>query len=575
MRNYFFVTVICFAMAGCQSLTRPEQGWLTPKKSVDLLATNQTVSSGQVLRGQAPVDPFLNAAPIPAATVPPAAVPLPAQSVYGAALPTPTPLQAAAEHQAKDIPVGSSPPLHDPFAGVQQIPAIADNSPWSFADPDAGVNHAVSIEEAAKKEEAERERARLEALATAKPQDGTPDYLKPLEKWNGPFETRQKTGMTERDIIRQVSLVDVKTVIDTEPVYDWEKEQEKGFDWGVLDPVNFFTKVRDWMGMGPDETKATAAMKRGNDILDPIRNKKPDPKDQKLWLEAAKQFEEAAKRWPNSVIEEDSLHLAGECYFFADNYPAAMTAYQKLVINYQHSKHVDNAVRRLFRIARFWEKEDQRGVSFTNMSRKDRTRPTFDTFGNAKKAYETIFINDPNGPVSDDAVMALASAYFVKGKYKGDPNFDEAARYYGYLRENYPLSKHIVKAHEYEVIARTNAYMGAEHSSTTLDEAGKLADRALAQFGGELESGSREELLAQKEAIITSQAEKEWVTGQFWDKKSQFGAARLQYEKILDRYPQTPFAERARIRLEQIKHKPAQPNQLDFFRKFYKPRGSI
>ena len=610
-------------LSGCKSLSSNQQGWLTPKPvDVDSLQEVPATVLGQSAAG--PVDPFsstqyqsIQAEPQPIVqqyqpfqpqAVPPAvaatsndpfladaspqsvnvvaqqpvAVATATGSVYDRSV-TETPQQAAVIDQSRDIPPSAVRPIHDPFAGIQQIPSHYDapaagsgsGNPWDIYDPDAAVRNAVSIEEAAKKEEEIKERARLEELAAGRQKDGTPDYLKPLDKWNGPFENREKKENIEHQIISQVSHVDVKKTYDNTPVYDWEKEEEKGFDWEVLDPVNFFTKVRDWMGMGPDEKKANAAMQKGRNVLEPLRNKTPDPNDKKKWLEAAGHFEEAAKRWPNSVTEEDGLHLAAECYFFGENYPKAMTSYQKLIINYQHSKYVDNAVRRLFRIGRYWELEDQRGVSFTNMSRTNRTRPTFDTFGYAKKAYEAIFINDPNGPISDDAVMALATAYLFRGRYKGDVNYEQAAYYYKYLRENFPLSPHLAKAHENEILARTNAYLGAEHNSTSLEEAGKLADITLKQFGGELEAESREEILAQKEEIIASKAEKEWVTGQFYDKKSLYGAARLQYEKILDQYPQTPYAEKARVRLQQIKHKPDQPDKYEFFKKLYMPRGTI
>jgi outer membrane protein assembly factor BamD (BamD/ComL family) len=271
-------------------------------------------------------------------------------------------------------------------------------------------------------------------------------------------------------------------------------------------------------------------------------------------------------------LEEDALHLAGECYFFGEYYTRAMKSYQKLLIKYQHSKHIDNGVRRLFAIAQYWEQEDRRGVSSVNMTEK--SRPTFDTFGYAKKAYETIFINDPNGPISDAAVMALATAYLLKGRYKGDDNFNHAAYYYSFLRENYPLSKYITKAHELELEARTQAYMGAEHSSTTLDEAQKLADITLRQFSSELDENKKEDILEMKEVIIQRQAEREWTMGQFYDKKQYYGSAKLYYEKLLDKYPQTEYAEKAKVRLEQIQNKPDQPDQLDFLKKIFRPRGT-
>ncbi|MDR2756426.1 MAG: tetratricopeptide repeat protein [Planctomycetaceae bacterium] len=467
----------------------------------------------------------------------------------------------AGPNTVEPIPTFSIQPAH---SGAP-LP-VAD--PWGFGNPN-DIQKAVSIEEQAKREEDEMEKARLAELATTQRKDGTPVYLQPLPKWNGPFETREQQHTIEQDIIRQVGYSEEKPKgFDNLPVYDWEKEEQKGFDWSILDPVNFFTKIRDWVGLGPDETKANAAMKKGREIL----LSTPDLKDHKKCLEAAKLFSEAAKRYPDSLLEEDALHLAGECYFFGEDYPRAMKSYQKLLIKYQHSKYVDNGVRRLFAIARYWEQEDWRGVSSINMTEK--SRPAFDTFGYAKKAYETIFINDPNGPISDAAVMALATAYLRKGRYKGDDNYNHAAYYYSFLRENYPLSKYITKAHEFELEARTQAYMGAEHSSSTLDEAQKLADITLRQFNSELDDGEKEEILEIKEEIIQRQAEREWIMGQFYDKKQYYGSAKLYYEKLLDKYPQTEYAEKARVRLEQIQNKPDQPDQLDFLKKIFRPRGT-
>ncbi|MDR0609670.1 MAG: tetratricopeptide repeat protein [Planctomycetaceae bacterium] len=545
-------------------------------------------------------DPFLVALPAEStpstfsATVPNPAIMNPA--IPNPAIPNPTVLNPAVPNPAvpSSVPSGLDVPLTNDLwtskvaatsqpvvqshpwdlpAGhvhAEPIPTTVSpiSDPWGLGNP-TDLQNAVSIEQQAKYEEDELEKARLEELATARHQKIMPEYLKPLPKWNGPFESREQKQTIEQDIIRQVGYSEEKPKsFDALPVYDWEKEEQKGFDWSVLDPVNFFTKVRDWVGLGPDETKANAAMKKGRELLLAT----PDLKDRKKCLEAAKLFSEAAKRWPDSLLEEDALHLAGECYFFGEDYTRAMRSYQKLLIKYQHSKHIDNGVRRLFMIARYWELEDRRGVSSVNITEK--SRPTFDTFGYAKKAYETIFINDPNGPISDDAVMALATAYLLKGRYKGDDNYNHAAYYYNFLRENYPLSKHITRAHELELEARTNAYMGAEHSGTTLDEAQKLADITLRQFSSELGEGEKEEILEMKEGIIQRQAEREWTMGQFYDKKQYYGSAKLYYEKLLDKYPQTEYAEKARVRLEQIQNKPDQPDQLDFLKKIFRPRGT-
>ncbi|MDR1268882.1 MAG: tetratricopeptide repeat protein, partial [Planctomycetaceae bacterium] len=461
---YVFLPVTFFAvMTGCRSASTDSGRWLTPEVRGQAPAWNGNInpdafSSSQVVAvPETPipaVQPFPAQPPntLPANTLPPNTLPTNALPATVSAIPpvnnpndpwmpkvaaTPQTLPTVQEHSVQEHPWN----LPTVPAHAEQIPTFAVTpthsvspitDPWGFDNPN-DIRNAVSIEEQAKREEDEIEKLRLAELATAQRKDGTPEYLQPLPKWNGPFETRDAQQTIEQDIIRQVGYSEEKAKsFDNLPVYDWEKEEQKGFDWSVLDPVNFFTKIRDWVGLGPDETKANIAMKKGREIL----LSTPDLKDRKKCLEAAKLFSEAAKRYPDSLLEEDALHLAGECYFFGEDYTRAVRSYQKLLIKYQHSKHIDNGVRRLFVIARYWEQEDRRGVSSINITEK--SRPTFDTFGYAKKAYETIFINDPNGPISDDAVMALATAYLRKGRYEGDDNYNHAAFYYNFLRENYP-----------------------------------------------------------------------------------------------------------------------------------------
>ena len=443
-------------------------------------------------------------------------------------------------------------PSDDPFPFPVVFPMQPASSP-AF-EPFAPVQqHEMRHELAA--EEVERERLRTLATTT---REGVPTYLLPFTPWNGPFATRTRQKNLEQEFIRQVAgefePVSGKQYIIEEPLFDWEKEEEKkSFDWSILDPSNSFTRVRNWMGMGPDEGKANDAMNKGREIL--LAN--PDLSDPKKNLEAAKHFTEAAKRHPNSLLEEDALHMAGECYYFADEYPSALSAYQQLMVKYRHSKHVDNAARRLFRIGQYWETQSERSFSSLNFS--DKTLPRYDTFGFAKKAYETVFMNDPLGPVSDDALMALATAYFKRGRYQGDDNFNQAAYYYRQLREEYPLSPHVARASENELYARTQAYLGSEHPGRTLDEAQKLAEITLRQFGNELDSADKAGILEIKEDISAKKAERLWTVGQFWDKKRYYGSAKLNYEMLIAEHPQSEFADRAQRRMTQIEGLPDTP----------------
>ena len=449
-------------------------------------------------------------------------------------------------------------PSDDPFLLAQSAtPPVPNATLDPFAPVQQSTNNST-VNSNAIADEGEREQ--IKALATT-PRDGSPDYLKPFNPWDGPFANRDRRKTLEHEFIQQVGYERVSgRNYSDEPVFDWENEEpKKGFDWSVLDPSKSYTRARDWMGLGPDENKANESMKKGRGIL----SVNPDLTNQKKNIEAAKHFVEAGKKFPDSLLEEDALHLAGECYFFADDYYNAYLMYQKLLVKYAHSKYVDNGVRRLFRIAQYWELAADKGSSTLNVTNK--SLPRYDTFGFAKKAYETIFTYDPNGPVSDDALMALATAYLKKGRYQGDDNYNQAAYYYQRLREEHPLSKHIARVYEYELYARTQAYLGAEHPGRTLEEARKLAEITLRQFGSELDSEDRASILEIKEDILAKEAERLWEIGQFYDqKKRHYGSAKLYYERLIAEYPQTQYAEKARKRMTQIEHLPDVPSMFNF-----------
>ena len=445
----------------------------------------------------------------------------------------------------------------DPFVqSLQSVPAQNAQTPTTI-DPFAPIQlNTGNTGQALRESELER----IRSLATAS-REGAPDYLQPFTPWSGPFANRSQSKTLEQDYIQQAGYRQVAARdYPQEYEFDWEKSEKTGsFDWSVLDPANFFSRVRNQMGFGPDEDKANESMRKGREIL--LAN--PDLKNRKQNLEAAKHFMEAANRFPDSVLEEDALHLAAECYFFADDYPNAFTTYQKLVVKYQHSRHVDNAVRRLFQIGNFWEQASERTTMPFNVT--NQSLPRFDTFGHAKKAYETIFTYDPLGPVSDAALMALANAYLKRGRYQGDDNFNQAAFYYQRIREEHPTSPYISRAYKNELYARTRAYLGAEHPGGTLNEARRLAEVTLWQFRTELDSEGKSGVLEIKEGILSKEAERLWSEGQFWDlKKRHYGAARISYNRLITEYPQTEFAERARQRLMVIEGLPDVPPIFGF-----------
>lgn len=317
---------------------------------------------------------------------------------------------------------------------------------------------------------------------------------------------------------------------------------ESGFQWSDLSPTKVYNDAKKATGLGPDEAKAQTLLKEGEALF-----------AKKEYDEAASKFKKAGGRWPDSPLEEDAMFMTAESFFFADSYAKAQSGYESLLKKYDNSRHLDTTVRRVFRIGRYWEgmyRKEMRWPVTPNVL--DSTQPTFDTFGHALKSYELVRLNDPTGPLADDSLMATANAYFVKGR------FEDAAFHYDMLRDEYPDSQHQAQAHVLAVQSKLQVYQGAHYDDTPLNEADEIANQALTQFRDQL--GDEAPRMAEaRNRIVAQLAEREWEMAQYYETKEYYGAARMYYNTILEKYPRTPHAQKAHERLEQIRGEPAVP----------------
>ncbi|HYW80542.1 MAG TPA: outer membrane protein assembly factor BamD [Thermoguttaceae bacterium] len=321
-----------------------------------------------------------------------------------------------------------------------------------------------------------------------------------------------------------------------------DADDDSGFELSDLSPTKVYNDVKAAAGYGPDEAKAQAFLKEGEALF-----------AKKEYDAAADKFKAAAGRWPDSPLQEDALFMKAESHFFADDYSKAQSAYEALLKKYDNSRHLDTTVKRVFRIGQYWEDMHRKEAHWpVTPNVLDGTQPTFDTFGHALKCYELVRLHDPTGPLADDALMATANAYFAKSR------FEDAAFHYDVLRDEYPDSEHQAQAHVLAVQAKLQVYQGANYDDTPLKEADEIADQALKQFRGQL-ADEAPRLAEARNRVVSQLAERDWTMGQYYETKEYFGAARMYYNSILEKYPRTPFAEKARERIAQIQGEPDVP----------------
>lgn len=275
-----------------------------------------------------------------------------------------------------------------------------------------------------------------------------------------------------------------------------------------------------------------------------------------MYEAAGEKYRKASTHWPDSALEQDALFMAGESYFFADRLTKANEFYEKLIKKHPNSRHLDAVEARRFAIAQYWLELDKTKPLWTLMyNYSDKTRPGFDSFGNAVRVLDKIRVEDPTGKLADDATMAAANAHFVKGNYM------DAAEFYDDLRRTFPSSEHQFRAHFLGLKAKLLSYAGEHYDGAALDDAEKLITQIRRQFKAEAQQEDKflKEAFAE---VRFKKAQRQWKMASYYDNRAEYGGARHYYQIVLKDFSDTPLAEKAKERLEEIKDKPDVPPKM-------------
>lgn len=318
---------------------------------------------------------------------------------------------------------------------------------------------------------------------------------------------------------------------------------EEDLEWYErYSPKRLGRGMKSLVGIGPDRNIADQHYKAGEALF---REGK--------YSQAAKKFKACAGRWPDSALEEDALFMQAESYFFDDRYAAASDTYARITKKFENSRHLDTISQRHFAIAQYWSEWHQVEPHWpVTPNITDKTRPWFDDSGNAVAVYESVHINDPTGPLADDAVMATANAHFLNDRY------EDADYYYDLLRRDYPKSEHQAKAHVLGLRSKIQSYQGPVYDQKPLEEAGDLIEQTLVQFP-EQSKEERERLLLARQAVKAQEAQREWEMAEFYRRKKEHRAARFYYNRVIEDHADTRFAELAKTSLTEIEGLPDKP----------------
>ncbi len=337
-----------------------------------------------------------------------------------------------------------------------------------------------------------------------------------------------------------------------------QQQAKKPLEAADFSPNNWTATFKRLIGQGPSQQDAERLYQEAHAAYAqalPLLEQRSMDQARPLLIAAAEKFTDAAERWPESTLEQNALYYAGEAFFFADNYPNSNNAFELLLKHHPNSRYLDQVQQRRFAIAKYWlEEYNKTRPGWYAVNVTDESRPWNDLFSRSMKIFDRIRLDDPTGKLADDATLALANAYFAEGK------FFKADEYYTDLRKTFPSSEHQFTAHFLGLKAKLLIYEGPDYGGAVLTDAEKLIETLRKQFPNEAER-EREYLNVAYAETRYKKAEREYLTGKYFDQKAEYGAAKQYFAVVLNEYGDTPFAETARTRVAELGGLPEVPPQ--------------
>ncbi len=313
-----------------------------------------------------------------------------------------------------------------------------------------------------------------------------------------------------------------------------------------------------WFGgaKSKNEREAEAHFFRGDDAT----RQGIDARERKAFRQAVnafslarKAYREAAKAFPDSPLEEDSLFMIAECQFFSDEYADAFESYEKLIAKFKGTRHLDTVVARQFAMGRYWLNDELKNSTWRLLPNwSDEKRPIMDTQGAALRALEKTRLNLPTGSLADDSIMLTSGWYFSNRQFR------DADYYYTLIRREYPNSEHQFDAHVLGIQSKIRSYQGSNYDGTVMIEAKELIEQTLKQFT-EIRPEDRQRLMNLHAQVNRALAQRDFSLAEYYAAKGYNGAARVYYERVASKFPRTELAARARDRDTATQTKPTEP----------------
>jgi outer membrane protein assembly factor BamD (BamD/ComL family) len=280
--------------------------------------------------------------------------------------------------------------------------------------------------------------------------------------------------------------------------------------------------------------------------VNPKHEVKPTPKEQfefakgfyntKQYEEAKREFRKLLKSYPKSFEASESQYYLGATEEAQGNLYEAYLAYQKVIDKYPFSDRIQEIIEREYKIA-----ED-----FMSGVKRKALGVTLPVENPALEILTKVVENSTYGTLAPKAQYKLGLVL------KGLMRYYEAEDAFSKVISNYPNSEWVEAARFQIASCRAAVSRGSDYDQGATQEAKQKFEEFVKEHPDATLSQEAEKNINQ---LTEKEAESSYNIGRFYEKQKQYGSAKIYYQDIVNNYSDSPWAAKARERLQMMEKK--------------------
>ncbi|MFH1767601.1 MAG: outer membrane protein assembly factor BamD [Candidatus Omnitrophota bacterium] len=247
---------------------------------------------------------------------------------------------------------------------------------------------------------------------------------------------------------------------------------------------------------------------------------------------ALKEFSKMKSYYPDAFEAAEAQYYIARCFERLNNHYRAFSEYEKLIRTYPNSKRIQEAVKNQYYIGEYLSETKEKrflGVPLSVLNEHP-----------AVEVFETIAETSPYSEYAPKALYKLGLFLLERSRY------DEAKDAFSKLIDSYPDNELVDSAKYHLALSSSKSSAGSDYDKTAISDARQRLEEVIEKNP---QSDVSKEAREKVKAIKDKEAQKDFDTALFYEKQDKINSARIYYQSVIDNYPQTDYAVKAREKI--------------------------